>query len=241
MLIRLLAFALWLAPLGMTAELIYVYRVPLEHWFYIFTPEIWNWQIIAVSIISPLVGCAVWTAHRWGYWALVAYAILLMANNLAIWAFDRALSPIGLRIVMVAGIVAMAVLMARREFMAPYFNPRLRWWEQAHRFTGERFHMTLKEFGTGKVMFDTDSFDVSMRGCFIASNHPARVGEVFGFEIRLPGGTVFHASGEVVWAHPGGGGTPQGFGCRFLTVEPNFRRRMRQAIRHLHLHARKNR
>jgi hypothetical protein len=241
LLVRLLAYALWLAPVGMTIELVYIYRVPLHQWYYIFNPEIWNWQVILASVISPLVGFAVWTVHRWGYFALVAYAVLLLINNLAIWAFDLALSPIGLRIALLAGIILLVVILMRRQFMVPYFNPRLRWWEQARRYHTGTFHVALKEFKTGTILFEADSFDVSVTGCFIASDHEVRIGEVFGFNIGIPGGTVFHATGEVVWVHGGNDETPRGFGCRFLTVEPHFREGMDKAIKQLHLHVRQNR
>jgi hypothetical protein len=216
----------------------------LDQWYRVFTPALWNGQVIAAALISPLVGVAVWLVKPWSYYVLVGYSILLLINNLVLWMFNLSRSTFEMRILLVAGIVVLVVIFLRKEFMAPYFNPHLRWWEQARRYltalTGD-FSMSVHDFHDASKLFEAGIFDISTRGCFIVSDRVVNIGQVFNFDIALPGGKTFHSTGEVVWVHPGKKDLPQGFGCRFQTVEPSFVAELERVVKALNLQMRAER
>ena len=137
------------------------------------------------------------------------------------------------RVVILGGLAALMLTELRKEFYAPYFNPRLRWWEQARRYSTDRILVFVKEFGTGVDLFQAASFDVSATGIYIVSDRAVKIGDAFALEVVLPGDIRSHATGEVVWAHPGGGGNPPGFGCRFTATSGQFKADLSRAIRAL--------
>jgi hypothetical protein len=231
--IKLVTLLFLLSPLGLLAQLAYFYRIPPSHMHLLFLPEIWTPQVLAWAILSPLMGLCVWTVHRWAYYALIGFFALLLANNLAVWMSGRGLWDSAARIVLGSGLVLLVMLVIRRNFFAPFFNPRLRWWENAHRYATDRLRILVKSFGSNALLFEAKSFDISTTGLYVVSGHEVKIGDVFGMDVLLPGGGMVHASGEVVWHHDSSEGQPQGFGCRFTTMSRDFKAEIRGVIRAL--------
>jgi Tfp pilus assembly protein PilZ len=232
--IKLLALAFILSPVGVVAEILWLYRVHPEHWYYIFlTPELWTAQVWAMLILTPLVGVAVWTTRKWGYYALVVYTGLIVVNNIAVWASGFALSGLIERAILTVGLAVLVFVELRKQFMAPYFNPRLRWWAQARRYLTDRFHIVVKDRGSGAPLFQADSFDVSETGIYLTTDHAAKIGEDYQLDVMLPGDRHVPAVGEVVWVHGGSDSNPPGFGCRFKGLRAPQRRAIRHAVRDL--------
>ncbi len=231
--LRLLAVALMLSPLGILIELYLLYEIKPAYWYCVFNPLIWTPQVVIVTIITPLVGLIVWRAHRWSYFVLVGFSGLILINNIIVWASGHARSGIFTRILFSLGLVALTALEMRKEFAAPYFNPRLRWWEQAHRYMTDRFHVWVREPGGGEILFQADSFDISENGLYVVSERSVTIGETFSLDIRLPNGRLLSTEAKTVWVYTGGGVNPPGFGCHFLAPNKIFRREMRAALRQL--------
>jgi hypothetical protein len=231
--IRLLSLLFLLAPIGFMAELIYLYDIPLKRWDAVFSPEIWTWQVVAIVIITPLVGLCIWTTRRWAYFVLLTYSGLILVNNIAVWLSGKAMSGILERLVLLAGLAVLLFTELRKQFYAPYFNPRLRWWEQAIRYSTDRIHIVVREFGKGTELFQANSFDVSETGIYIVSDREVKIGDMFSMDVVLPGNKMSHASGEVVWTHVGDNRYPRGFGCRFTTTGRHFKTEVRDAVRAL--------
>ena len=231
--IKLLAALFLLSPLGLLAQIIYFYEIPLRYWTVAFAPEIWTWQTIACAVLTPIIGLCIWTVHRWAYVVLVAFFALVIVNNVVVAISGLGLWDSGAQIVLGLGFILLVLSCVRREFYAPYFNPRLRWWENAHRYATDRLRILMKSFGKNELLFEAKSFDVSATGLYVLSDHEVRIGDVFGMDIILPNGKVSHASGEVVWRHGSKDDNPLGFGCRFTTTSRDFESELRVALREL--------
>ena len=243
--IRLISLLFMLSPLGIIAELIFLYDIPLGLWYLVFNPGIWNWQVITLTILTPLIGVALWTVQRWAYYCLLAFSVLILANNLSLWIINRGLSnQAWQRILFILLILGFVLIILRKDFQAPYFNPRLRWWEQAHRYCPGAFKVTFFRFGTVEKLFEATLFDISATGIFVVSDWPLAIGDMFGVDVSLSDGQALHASAEVVritrTSDSTANATKQsGFGCRFSSVERNFDREIRKALSHMKAELRK--
>src|SRR5512145_586159 len=103
--IKLLSALFLLSPLGVLAELIYFYKIPIVHWTRAFMPELWTWQVIAFVVLTPFMGLVVWTVHRWAYIALIAFSALILVNNLAVWISGLGMSDLATRIILSVGLI----------------------------------------------------------------------------------------------------------------------------------------
>lgn len=106
------------------------------------------------------------------------------------------------------------IVLLRQKIMAPFFNPRLKWWEQH-----PRVKANLKiEATIGGEQKDYQSFDISASGMFLGT------GEVPGLVIgsRFPAtihvedlGLAVEVECETVWISDGKGRSPVGCGVTF--------------------------
>ena len=244
--IRIVSLLFILSPLGIIGELIFLYAIPLPMWYLVFNPGIWNWQVVSLTIITPLLGLAVWTVHRWAYWTLVGFSGLVLINNIVLWIFGRSLSSQAWqRVLFVLLILAFVLLILRKDFAAPYFNPRMRWWEQARRYCPGAFKVIFRRFGSDEQLFEATLFDISETGIYVVGQPMAKIGDMFGVDIELSGGRILHASAEVVRVAVAGDPVSQGdqdkagFGCRFSSVERNFSSEVRKTLKEMRAAIRK--
>jgi len=228
--IRILATLFLLSPIGLLIELMYLYEIPIAYWTKVFYFEFWTWQIFAFVILTPLTGLLILTARKWAFMALVAFTILILVNNAAVWLSGLAMKGTAWRVTLTAGILALVLIELRKEFYAPYFNPRLRWWEQAHRYATDKIRLLVEESETRSPLFEASSFDVSDSGVYVVSENEVKIGDVFALEIMLPGDKSDTVSAEVVWIHGGNDSNPKGFGCRFLDMDRYFKKEIRSAV-----------
>jgi hypothetical protein len=241
LLIRLLTLGFLLAPLGMLLEMAWLYKIPLAEWYAVFTPGIWLPRVLVLTLLAPVVGLCIWTVKRWAYPVLVVYTLLVIISDLEFWFTAQSLTGWLERGVLMAGIVCLIVLGTRRSFLAPYFNPRLRFWEQSQRFATSSLKIFVKRFGTSEVLFEAISFDVSLSGVYVVSPYLVAVGDIYTLDLVLPSGLMMPASGKVVWVNLGRDVYPQGFGCEFTSVRKDFRQMLTEAFKTLKVEARHNR
>ena len=106
------------------------------------------------------------------------------------------------------------LVLLRQKIMAPFFNPKLKWWEQHPRV---KAHLHI-EATLGGQKQTYQSFDISASGMFLGTQElpKAQIGEHFPASILLEDtGTVIHVDCEVVWVSPGTGRAPLGLGVTF--------------------------
>jgi Tfp pilus assembly protein PilZ len=87
----------------------------------------------------------------------------------------------------------------------------------------------VKKFGTDATMFEAKSFDVSETGAFVVSDKKVSVGDKFSMELILADRSMLYTDGEVVWVNKAKKKSdhPSGFGCKFITPNNLFRKRIR--------------
>lgn len=225
--IKAISLLYFLSPIGITIQLLWLYNIKLTKFWIVFDPIYWNWQVILLLITTPFIGYAIWVVRKWGYYALIAHSALLIINNLVVYFSHLTFLHYSIIIFFNIALLSLIVVFVRKEVYAPYFNPNLRWWEQAPRYIFDKMKIYVKEFGTNNLLFEAKSFDVSETGSYITGDGTAKMGEIYSLEIHL-GDTILYADGEIVWVNNNVSERyPKGFGCKFLAINKVFRKTIR--------------
>lgn len=233
LLVKFLALCFLLSPLGILIELAIMAELPLPYLWLVFTPPFWHPQVLIVTLLTPVVGYGIWSTKCWGFWAVLAYSLGMFVNNIVLFVlgitFDNILITIAFNTIMIAIVLVFLMPVVR----APYFNPRLRWWEQATRWKTHDLRVLVKEFGTGRLLFEAEAFDISETGVFIATDRIHALHDIFHLEIHGAHDLVLHAGAEIVWAPKHQATRPHGYGCKFTTVDREFRKRIHSCIQEI--------
>jgi len=227
LMIKIISLIYFLSPIGICLQLIWLYNIKLSKFWLVFDPIYWNWQVVLLLISTPFVGFSIYLVRKWGYYTLLAHSILLFINNLIVYFTHLTFFSFFIIIFFNLAILAMIILFVRKEVYAPYFNPNLRWWEQAPRYIYDKMKIYVKEFGTNNLLFEAQSFDVSETGSYITSESTVNNGDIYSLEIHLSD-TILYTDAEIVWANDNiNSKFPKGFGCRFLANNKLFRKTIR--------------
>ena len=134
---------------------------------------------IIILFFYPVVAAAVFSVRKWGWYLFIAGVLVLIGYNV----FVFFLSPLYNYILLILYNLALAVvagLLFRKHVIAPYFNPRLRWWESEPRYRIDIDIVVRLEKGDAAG----DILDISSGGCYIELDHTCRLGKVYGLRIR---------------------------------------------------------
>jgi hypothetical protein len=178
----------------------------------------------ALWVLSPVVALGIFRVRLWGWFAFLAHSVAVAALSL----FDRDLAFKGLSTAAFINFpfFAIAGFYLLSEIRAPYFNPRLRWWERRTRYR-DAIRVGLE--GGRYVMYD-----ISEKGIFVAdARAEARsIGAKLSARVDLGLETIM-VKMEVVRVHLGGGDYPAGFGARFTGMDQTSRQHLKAYMREL--------
>lgn len=119
------------------------------------------------------VAAGIWRVRPWGYFLFLVFSSLLVGASV----YKYATEPIAthyyglVALVLVAGSTAMLV---KRHVMAPYFNPKIRWWETSERVRGSLRTEVASSIGT----FSAEVLDLSITGCFVMTSAGLKSGDI---------------------------------------------------------------
>ncbi len=230
LIIRILAYLYFFSPLFILAELILLYDIGFKKLALI--PYMFTWHTVIVMLITPFVGYAIWSVKKWGYYVLIGHSILLLLNNIILYVEKLTTAPLWMIVVFNVLILGLIVAFVRKEVYAPYFNPQIRWWEQARRYYYNGMRILVKRLYSDDILFEAKSFDISETGVFVATGKNVSVGEKFSFEMILKNSSMLYADGEVMWVnHKKKGEVPAGFGCRFIREDELLKKRIRYHLK----------
>lgn len=228
--IRILAYLYFFSPLFILAEIMLLYDIGFKRIFLL--PYMFTWHTITIMLITPLVGYAIWSVKKWGYYVLIAHSVLLLVNNIFLYFQKLTTTPLWAIVVFNLLILGVIIAFVRKEVYAPYFNPQIRWWEQARRYYYNGMRVLVKRLYSDDILFEAKSFDLSETGIFVATGKNVSAGEKFSFEMVLKNSSILYADGEVMWVNrKKKGEIPAGFGCRFIKEDPLLRKRIRYHLK----------
>lgn len=146
-----------------------------------------SWPHWLCLMSLPVTGVGVYRAWRWGWYLVMIQAVLLL--SWAVYAYR--FTPNVMDAWMLVSIMALAVgttgLFFTHRVYAPFFNPRLRWWQTPPRY-GLRLEARLISATRRSLVGRTR--DISRSGCFLQCDKDLTVGEQVCLSINGPKGTI---------------------------------------------------
>src|SRR5258708_3940037 len=124
--LQLIALGYFLAPFGNVARLAYFnqwpFKGPRSVFYHLST---FDWCILAMF---PIVAVGIWRVSKWGYFTFLSFAVFLILHNTYMLISNNAnYSPIVVLLFQLF-IFAMVGFFVQKHIVAPYFNPKVRWW-----------------------------------------------------------------------------------------------------------------
>ncbi|MDC7221387.1 MAG: PilZ domain-containing protein [Spirochaetales bacterium] len=159
--------------------------------------------------LCAFISLCLFSVRKWGWWGFLFSSVYLIASHIKGYLSDSSHTPITL-LLYILFMSGAAALLFRKELIAPYFNPRLRWWEAEKRYE-LNFQCQIKD--------DDNSFilpisDISRGGCFLATKREVPLGKIYTLEISI-NNLYLTLKGEVV---RGSHSPVQGWGILFREV-----------------------
>jgi c-di-GMP-binding flagellar brake protein YcgR len=116
---------------------------------------------LLILVLYPLSAVALLSVKKWGWYLFLGCSAALIAYTTGSYAVSPRYS---LFVIVLADIALMVVagITFHKHVIAPYFNPRLRWWETEPRFRVEAF----AQVKVGEAVVSGEILDISQSGCF---------------------------------------------------------------------------
>jgi hypothetical protein len=218
--VYLIASVAMLFPLLMVVQVLLLRDVTLgeavRRFAWTPAPIVAPWEYLFATVVAWFLAFSVYQVKRWSWWGAVGVCALLVAHNLYVITQRVAnLSDLKLWVnvvITVAPAIAVTLLL-QREVRAPFFNPRIRWWEQ-----DPRYPIDAPLEGGGCVL------DISSTGMFIEWEAEApKAGSKASYTFTV-GDIHLAVEAEVIWVSAGDDTHPPGAGLRFAPLGEAARR-----------------
>jgi hypothetical protein len=190
-------------------------------------------------VLFLVVAWGIWRVVRWGFVLCIVAALANSLFSTLLYSVSRTSSglvesvgfnPFQLDVLLNLVFFVPVILLLREKMLVPFFNPRLKWWEQHPRVKALlRIEATL---GTEKKFYQ--SFDISESGMFLGTTEfpDLPVGGSFPAEIHLDElAAVVRVSCQAVWISDGQGRMPLGVGVTFEYPQRGQRKILGRYIR----------
>ncbi len=141
----------------------------------------------------PIIAIGIWSVRRWGYYLFIIFSLYVISRNFYVLWTHQYYSRYVVWLFQVMTLSLTGVLL-QKHVSAPYFNPKMRWWESLPRFKlgshGELF--------IGLKKFNADIIDISRGGCFLKSDAHLKVGDKI--KVTIPYKKIkIRTTGKVTW------------------------------------------
>lgn len=177
-----------------------------------------------ISIMAVPVGFGVYFVRRWGYFSYLVFASGLVSYFL----YEYFNSPVlhnYLLLLTTIALVGSVSLILQKHITAPYFNPRLKWWEHP-----PRYRVNLKS----DFQIDGDTrggslLDLSLSGCYANIDTKLSAGDTIYVNLALLDFKV-KTMAKVIWVNRDGG-----YGLMFVDLDRNDKKQLKSVINYLTL------
>lgn len=138
--------------------------------------SILDWTVLALYLACA---AAIFSVKRWGWYVFMAASLALISANVYVAVLRP--GPYGLVLVLAYDLLLSlaAGYFFRKKVIAPYFNPRIRWWETLPRFQALSYLL----IGAGPSRFSAKVIDVSESGCFALTDRRLATGGELPLEL----------------------------------------------------------
>lgn len=175
--ISIIVVCYFLSPAAIILQASILNRIPLFGAHNIFT-RLFITDIL-ILFVYPISAAAIYSIKKWGWYLFLACSLILISYNI----FVYNLSPRYSLLILIFLNVILAIVAGvffRKHIIAPYFNPRLRWWE-----TEPRYKIDIHaDIISGKNILTGEILDISNSGFFMAFERDLTVGRVYKFNLK---------------------------------------------------------
>jgi len=142
------------------------------------------------------------------------HAFYIMGNNTLAFLVGSRTPPWAIVAFTLITLVVVGIFV-RAAVRAPYFNPKIRWWENKPRFA-----ITLQvELANDRTHIVGETYNISEGGMYMVGDPEISIGENFKIKLSRNGTETVQCEGRVVWVNPAGEKLPQGFGITFTEID----------------------
>ena len=183
---------------------------------------------IVMLFVYPVAAFSVYSVRKIGWWIFIASALSILIYNTVAYIRNPMITLLGLILFNLA-VLAVTAVFFRKHIIAPYFNPRLRWWEQARRW----------DINLGVALEYGDSYeighleDISVGGCFIRITETISVGKTYPLKLSLGNEMSMSIRGMVMRAVADDCSIP-GYGIMFVHASDTEKEGLESMLSALH-------
>ena len=221
--IVIVAVFYFLEPFGNLIQAAYINQLPLFGEESILSSLLWSdWIILA---LFPVVGVGIYLVKKWGWYLFLSFSALLIFYNIFVYKYLNPNYSLETVLLFILTTTAISAFFLRKNVYAPYFNPRLRWWENATRY---RSPLNTVLF-TNQGAVPCKTLDISETGCFVNYHEemPLDSQVMIGFHYD---GEDISCMGKVVHHRSETDKENQGYGIMFQAMPVETKKRIRQLL-----------
>jgi len=208
--IKLISFIYIILPLHIYAQISYFSHTPWTEFFNVMSK--FSYHAYILSILWVIVGICIFLVKSWSWYIFLAHSIAMVIWN-CYFAIMNPFFPIVLTFVFLVSLFIVTGIFILEPIRAPYFNPRLRWWEQDKRYRID-LPVYVHYIDSNKEITG-NTYDISKSGLFFTGDLLGPTGEKIRVKFDHELLSSLELFGEVVWLTNGKGRYPKGGGIRF--------------------------
>ena len=226
--IKIFSLIYVLLPLHIYAQMAYFSRYNFWEVDKVFS--LFQLHSYVLSILWVVVGICIFLVKRWSFYVFLLHSISMIAWNIYFsWTHPR--FPIELIIFFLFALFIITGFFILEPIRAPYFNPKMRWWEQEKRYRID-LSVILQNVDSNAT-FQGKTYDISKSGLFFVGEIAETIGEIVKIQIDQTELSPISLIGEIVWLSPGKGRYPQGCGIRFINLQKSQKKQIQKTIKDL--------
>jgi len=210
--IKLIALGYLLTPVSFIVQYFIFSKSSIfqaSTWMTLLTP-----YKLSLIIIPPIVAFGVFKMRQWGWYLSLVHMFFILGNNTLSFLVGSRTPPWAIIIFSLVTLVVLLTIV-RKEIRAPYFNPKVRWWEAKPRYA-----MVMQvEMGNDRMKITGETFNISEGGMFMVSPSEVKIDEKFNINLMREKTDSIYCEGRIVWVNPSGEALPQGFGFQFTQID----------------------
>ncbi len=212
LIIKIVALGYVLTPLTFVIQYLYFSNLSItdaESFKHLITP-----YKLSFIIIPPIIAYGIFRVHEWGWYLALAHLIYITGNN-TVALFVGSRTPHWAIYVFTVITFVVLLTFVRKEIRAPYFNPRVRWWE-----TKPRYKITLDvEMSNDRTEITGETYNISEGGMFMVSEDDVNINEHFNVKLSRKEVNPVSCEGNIVWINKDNPNIPSGFGFKFSRLD----------------------
>lgn len=176
-----------------------------------------------IAFMALPVGFGVYKVQKWGYVAFLFFSVTLVTYFL----YQYFASPVLHNYLVLLGAVALlggVSLLLQQHITAPYFDPKLKWWER-----DPRYRVNLQaEFQIDGDVRAGSMLDLSMSGCYATVDTKLIAGDTIYVNLALLD-HKFKAMAKVIWVND----QNHAYGIMFTDIERDDKKELKSIINYL--------